>query len=123
VSCLEVQGPALQDVLSREMAGLASGNEALLLKSTASEPFQNKAPLLQSTVMPANIVFINIDWKESRHDTEKSTKRNLKILGNTIQDVVRKMKHAMLCITEVGVVAQPLTGPHMEQVRDQVLAA
>ena len=31
------------------MAGLASGNKALLPQSTASQPFQNKAPLLQST--------------------------------------------------------------------------
>ena len=45
-----MQGPALQDGLSREMAGLASGNKALLLQSTASQPFQNNAPLLQSTV-------------------------------------------------------------------------
>ena len=45
-----MQGPALQDELSREMAGLASGNKSLLLQSTASQPFQNNAPLLQSTV-------------------------------------------------------------------------
>ena len=105
------------------MAGLASGNQAPLLQSTASQPFQNEAPLLQSTVIRANIVFINIDWKDSRHDTERSTKKNLNILGNTIEDVVRKMKPAVICMVEVGVITQPLTRPHMDQVRDQVLTA
>ena len=88
------------------MAGLASENEA---------------PLLQSTAMRANVVFINIDWKDARHSNLRTTKKNLRILGDTIEDVVLKMKPAMICMTEVGVFSQPLTGPHMEQVRDQVL--
>ena len=96
------------------------GNQALLRQSAASQPLQNEVPLLQSTVI-ANIVFINIDWKDSRHATEKSTRRNLNLLANTIDDVVRKMRPAMICMVEVGVSHQPLTLPHMEQVRDQVL--
>ena len=118
-----MQGPALQDGLSREMADLASGTKSLLLQSAASQPFQNNAPLLQSTVTDADIVFTNIDWKASRHDTENSTEINMKILTKSIDDIVRKMAPAVICMNEVGVVSQPLKGPDMEQVRDTVMAS
>ena len=39
-------------------------------------------PLLQSTAR-ANIIFVNIDWKRSRHNNPNSTKRNLALLANT----------------------------------------
>ena len=76
-----------------------------------------------SAGMHANILFINIDWKDSRHNTKKSTERNLLILSETIEDVVYKMNPAMICMCEVGSESKPLTQRHMEQVRDQVVIA
>ena len=76
-----------------------------------------------SAGMHANIIFINIDWKDNRHNTKRSTDRNLLILSETIEDVVYKMNPAMICMCEVGNESKPLTQRHMEQVRDQVAIA
>ena len=77
-----------------------------------------EALLLQSTVMSVNVVFINIDWKEVQH-----TKKHMSTLGRTIAGVVRNMKPAMICMSEVGEASIPLTEEHMQQVADQTMQA
>ena len=79
--------------------------------------------LLQSTALVANVVFINIDWKASRHNSTKTTKNNMAVLGNTISTVVRNMNPTMICMCEVGEAAIPLSEDQMQQVRDQCTQA
>ena len=75
-------------------------------------------PLLQSTA-GANIIFINIDWKRSRHSNPKSTKRNLTLLANTTYSIVTNMKPAVICCCEVGTAMSPMT---REEMSDMVQA-
>ena len=63
-------------------------------------------PLLQSTA-GIHIIFVNIDWKKSRHDSEAATKRNLSQLAETIGSIVKEMKPAVICCCEVGNVMKP----------------
>ena len=77
--------------------------------------------MLQSTAMFVNVVFINIDWKESRH--HKTLGANMIVLSKTITDVVNKMNPTMICMCEVGVSAIPLTQEQMQQVADQSMHA
>ena len=70
----------------------------------------------------ANVVFINIDWKASRHNTGRLA-ANMKLLGKTIAGVVRNMNPKMICMCEVGVASDPLTKEQMKQVRDQSIHA
>ena len=77
---------------------------------------------LQSTVMSANVVFINIDWKKSRHN-DHALNRNMKILDRTIAGVVQNMTPAMICMCEVGETHSPLTEDNMEQVERQTKQA
>ena len=81
-----------------------------------------EALLLQSTVMSANVVFINIDWKKSRHN-KGTLAKNMRTLGKTIAGVVRNMKPAMICMREVGEAPVPLTEEQMQQVADQTTDA
>ena len=67
--------------------------------------------LLQSIAMSANLVFVNIDWKESRH--HGTLKQNMMVLYQTIRNVVRNMNSTMICMCEVGVVTSPLTEKQM----------
>jgi len=77
---------------------------------------------LQSTAIAANVVFINIDWKASRHNTGR-LEANMELLGKTIASVVRNMNPKMICMCEVGVASYPLTEEQMKQVRDQSMHA
>jgi len=88
---------------------------------TAATEHGQEVLLLQSTAMSANVVFINIDWKASRHN--KTLEANMKLLGLTIAGVVRNMKPAMVCMCEVGVASIPLTKEQMQQVADQSMQA
>ena len=81
-----------------------------------------EVPLLQSTALAANMVFINIDWKAARHNT-KRLKVNMKHLNTTIFGVVFNMNPAMICMCEVGLVAHPLTLEQMQQVADECVEA
>ena len=80
----------------------------------------NESLLLQSTVMSANVVFINIDWKQSRHNKEHA---NMSKLSFTIRGVINNMKPAMLCMSEVGEASIPLTEMSMQQVANQTVQA
>ena len=87
----------------------------------ASTEHSQEMLLLQSTAMSANVVFINIDWKASRHN--KTLKRNMKLLGTTVAGVVRDMNPTMICMCEVGVATAPLTEEQMQQVADESVLA
>ena len=76
---------------------------------------------LQSTTLAANMVFINIDWKASRHN--KTLKANMRLLNKTIFGVVCNMNPAMICMCEVGLVKDPLTSEQMKQVAEECLKA
>ncbi len=82
-----------------------------------------EALLVQSTVMSVNVVFIKIDWKKSRHSNRKSLTNNMLTLGRTIAGVVRNMKPAMICMSEVGEANNPLTEEHMQQVEEETMQA
>ena len=71
-------------------------------------------PLLQSTA-GANIIFINIDWKRSRHTNPASTKRNLTVLAETTSSIVTKMKPAVICCCEAGTAMSPMTREQMSE--------
>ena len=85
----------------------------------AATGHDREALLLQSTAVSANVVFINIDWKASRHASETALKANMSLLGKTIAGVVRNMNPTMICMSEVGVASNPLTKQQMQQVADQ----
>ena len=78
----------------------------------ATEHLQNSA---------VNVVFINIDWKTSRHSSEKTLAKNLRLLDATISSVVRKMSPALICLCEVGVASQPLNAAQMAEVNQQCM--
>ena len=88
---------------------------------TAATEHGQEVLRLQSTAMSANVVFINIDWKASRHN--KTLETNMMLLGWTIARVVRNMKPAMVCMCEVGEASIPLTKEQMQQVADQSMQA
>ena len=90
--------------------------------TAATEHGQEALPL-QSTAVSANVVFINIDWKASRHNTEKASTRNMTLLGKTIAGVVRNMNPTMICMCEVGEASKPLAEKQMQQVADQSMKA
>ena len=70
--------------------------------------------------MGVNVVFVNIDWKISRHASEKSTRRNMTVLHATIADIVRGMKPTMLCMCEVGEASKPPNQGHMQQIAETI---
>mgnify|MGYP000288006347 CR=1 FL=1 len=76
-------------------------------------------PLLQSTA-DTNIIFVNIDWKRSRHDNEGSTRRNMTALADTISSIVTSMKPAVICCCEVGEAMNPMTKELMSAVADTI---
>ena len=87
---------------------------------TAATEHSPEVPLLQSTEMSANVVFINIDWKSSRH---LRWVINMKRLGKTIANVVQNMNPTMICMCEVGEATNPLTEEQMQQVSNQSMRA
>ena len=70
----------------------------------------------QCTVMSVNVIFVDIDWNKARHDTPKSTRRNMTILHETIAGIVRQMTPAVLCMCEVGAASDLLTEVHMQEI-------
>ena len=69
----------------------------------------------------ARVVFINIDWKASRHSSDKAFKRNMQTLGHTIGGVVRNMRPTMICMCEVGEATRALSSKEMKQVADRCM--
>ena len=83
---------------------------SVLTSSAATE--HDTEPLLQSTAV-ANIIFVNIDWKRSRHANPTCTRRNLKVLADTTSSIVTNMKPAVICCCEVGSAMSPMTREEM----------
>ena len=81
-----------------------------------------EALLLQNTMMSANVVFVNIEWAQTRHSKARPN-RNMQILGKTIAGIVHNMKPAIICMNEVGQAMILLTEEHMQQVADQIMHA
>jgi hypothetical protein len=89
---------------------------------TAATEHSPEVSLLRSTKMSANVVFINIDWKASRHNRGR-IHANMKILGKTIDNVVHNMNPTMICMCEVGQATIPLTEEQMQEVSQQSMRA
>ena len=70
-----------------------------------------------------HIIFINIDWKRSRHGTEKATKKNLTLLANTTSSIVANMKPAVICCCEAGTAMEPMTSVQMLAMADAMRIA
>ena len=79
-------------------------------------------PLLQSTAV-ANIIFINIDWKRTRHATLACTRKNLTMLASTTSSIVTNMKPAVICCCEAGTAAAPMTMDEMSAMAHAMGAA
>ena len=69
--------------------------------------------------MSANVVLINIDWKEK--EMHNTLIRNMKLLATMIAGVVRNMNPTMICMCEVGESNDPLSQEQMQQVADKVI--
>ena len=65
-----------------------------------------------------NIVFVNLDWKSSRHNTQESRARNKGTLQETIESIVAKMRPDILCMVEVGVASSLVTEEQLEAVAE-----
>ena len=89
---------------------------------TAATEHSPEVSLLRTTKMSANVVFINIDWKASRHNMGR-IHDNMETLGKTITNVVRNMDPTMICMCEVGQVMTPLTKEQMQEVEHQITCA
>ena len=76
------------------------------------------ASAIQRSTKHHNIVFVNIDWKVTRHDTDKSIRRNKEILQGTIRSIVAEMRPDILCMCEVGHPVIPMTADHMKIISD-----
>ena len=70
-----------------------------------------------ATEHSANVVYINIDWKASRHN-EKAFARNMQKLRLTIGSVVQNMSPTKICMCEVGEATRPLSSRQMQEVAD-----
>jgi hypothetical protein len=55
------------------------------------------------------VVFVNIDWNASRHNTEASTQKNMKTLKATVCSIIMTHEPVAICFCEVGESANPLT--------------
>ena len=95
------QDVALPQVMRRKMP-----------RRNAATKHGQQPPLLQSTTaMSGNVVFVNIDWKETR--MHRTLKANMKKLATTITHVVQKMNPRVLCMVEVGLEEDPLSEAQM----------
>ena len=70
-----------------------------------------------------HLIYANIDWKASRHDTAKAEANNSKLLRDTVLSIVKNMHPAVLCFCEVGTATNPLTEQIMKCLTEIVAAA
>ena len=64
----------------------------------------------------STVVFVNIDWKALRHNTELAVKRNMDLLKTTVRSIVKTHKPVVICFCEVGETGNPLTLRQMSAV-------
>ena len=65
-----------------------------------------------------NIVYLNTDWKQSRHDTPESRSRNKRKLQETIESIAASMHPDILCMCEVGVASALMTEQQLEEMSE-----
>ena len=66
------------------------------------------------------VVFVNIDWKATRHDTVAATNRNMNILKTTVRSIIMTHKPVVICFCEVGGASNPLTLDQMSTVSQAI---
>ena len=66
------------------------------------------------------VVFVNIDWKASRHDTVASVNRNMTLLKTTVRSIIRTHEPVVICFCEVGESSNPLTLYQMSTVSQAI---
>ena len=66
------------------------------------------------------IVFVNIDWKKSRHATVGAERRNLEVLKATVTSIVTEMNPALICFSEFGEVGHPLPDEVIPRLQDAI---
>ena len=69
------------------------------------------------------IVFVNIDWKKSRHATDVAERRNLELLKRTVTSIVTEMKPSLICFCEFGEVGHPLPDNVIPCLQDAIESA
>ena len=63
-----------------------------------------------------SLTFVNIDWKSTRHNSVKSTQRNITQLQAAITSIVTKHQPAIICFCEVGTLDHPLSLFNMDTI-------
>ena len=66
------------------------------------------------------VVFVNIDWKATRHDTVVAENRNLGLLKTTVRSIITTHMPDVICFCEVGLSSHPLTLDQMSKVSQAI---
>ena len=82
---------------------------------------ENAAPVV--TEHRTGIVFCNIDWKRSRHISNRATIRNLQQLEETIHSIVRNCSPSVLALCEVCATGQGMAEIQMHEIVDAICAS
>ena len=69
------------------------------------------------------IVYVNIDWKRSRHASDVAERRNLELLKRTVTSIVTEMKPSLICFCEFGEVDRPLPDDVIPRLQDAIESA
>ena len=67
-----------------------------------------------------NIVFCNIDWKQSRHVSTKTETKNLKILAGTLTSIISQLSPDVLALCEVGEASEPMQTDALKQIESTI---
>ena len=70
-----------------------------------------------------NLVFVNIDWKISRHANQTASNKNARVLAGTVASIVANMDPAAICFCEFGGVRAPLKPIHVELLKQTIEGA
>ena len=100
--CLRLRSPSRVPAARPAAAGACAPGMAAVASAGVAPERQQRPP------EAANLVFINIDWRSTRHRSG-AVDRNLRILERTIGGVVRHMDPAVVCMCEVGEAKCPLS--------------
>ena len=68
------------------------------------------------------VVFVNIDWKATRHDSVVAENRNLGLLKTTVRSIITTHMPDVICFCEVGETAHPMTSSHMSTLSEGIQA-
>ena len=83
----------------------------------------SQAPRISTNALEHNhsiVVFVNIDWKASRHATVASANRNMTLLKTTVGSIIRTHEPVVICFCEVGESSNPLTLYQMSTVSQAI---